>query len=129
MDRTELVPSYSVQFRQSTTGIIARKLLCRIVGDKERKMSSTSPPKRYVGIRAVRRRYGDCSARTIDRWVKAGVLPAPDQVINNRRFWSEDGLDRHDRRRTVEAATSKGRPGKAASVINPTDQEESVPAP
>jgi len=58
---------------------------------------------RLVGIRAVRTRYNDVSARTIDRWIKQQLIPAPDRRINNRRYWSEHKLDRHDRQHIVES--------------------------
>jgi hypothetical protein len=91
------------------------------VGDKGAQMSPTSSPKRFIAIRAVRRRYGDCSARTIDRWVEGGALPPPDQIINNRRYWDEGKLDEHDRQRTIEAA-AKSRPVKSTSTINEEPQ-------
>jgi hypothetical protein len=28
--------------------------------------------------------------RTIFRWVNAGILPAPDHVINGRKYWNAD---------------------------------------
>ncbi len=62
---------------------------------------SPTPQKRLIGSRAVGTRYG-ITQRTVDRWVKAQVLPPPDRKIRNRRYWDEAGLDRHDRRAVAE---------------------------
>jgi hypothetical protein len=35
--------------------------------------------------------------RTIFRWVKDGILPAPDKVINGRKYWRADRADRKPR--------------------------------
>ena len=61
-------------------------------------------PERLVGIRVVRTRYSDVSARTIDRWIKQQLIPAPDRRINNRRYWLEKKLDLHDRQVVAEHA-------------------------
>ena len=61
-------------------------------------------PERLVGIRVVRTRYNDVSARTIDRWIEQQLIPAPDRRINNRRYWYEHKLDRHDRQVVAERA-------------------------
>jgi hypothetical protein len=53
----------------------------------------TEPPKpkrrerRLESNRAFAERHG-VSTRTIDRWVKAGVLPRPTAVINGRKYWA-----------------------------------------
>jgi DNA-binding transcriptional MerR regulator len=66
--------------------------------------------KRLIGIRAVRARYGDVNARTIDRWLKRQLIPPPDRRINNRRYWYEHKLDRHDRQRVAASAAEWERP-------------------
>jgi hypothetical protein len=38
--------------------------------------------------RALRDRYGRC-AKTILRWRKLGILPAPDAVIRGEPYWRE----------------------------------------
>jgi hypothetical protein len=60
--------------------------------------------KKFLGKRAVSARYGNRHPRTIERWVRAGVLPQPDQIIRGRWYWDEATLDKHDRRQTVAAA-------------------------
>ena len=61
-------------------------------------------PERLIGIRVVRTRYSDVSARTIDRWIKQQLIPAPDRRINKRRYWYESKLDHHDRQVVAERA-------------------------
>jgi hypothetical protein len=41
--------------------------------------------------------------RTVSRWVARGVIPPPDEVINERRYWLLTTLEQADRRRTIEA--------------------------
>jgi DNA-binding transcriptional MerR regulator len=67
-------------------------------------MTPTASAKRLIGIRAVRARYGDVNARTIDRWLERQVIPPPDRRINNRRYWYEHKLDRHDRECVADRA-------------------------
>jgi DNA-binding transcriptional MerR regulator len=52
--------------------------------------------KRLLPIRAMCARYGDVADKTIDRWTAAGILPAP-LVINRRRYWDEQELERRER--------------------------------
>ena len=59
-------------------------------------MSTSASDRRFFPKRAVARRYG-VTTRTVDRWKKQNVIPQPDLTINNRHFWCEDELDRHDR--------------------------------
>jgi hypothetical protein len=47
--------------------------------------------------------------RTITRWVKAGVIPAPDFQINGRDYWYEQTIEDADRARTVAAGESGSR--------------------
>ena len=65
--------------------------------------TSTSIPKRALRTRKVGERYG-VSARSILRWEMQQVIPKADLVINDRRYWWVETLDRHDRKRTTEAA-------------------------
>jgi hypothetical protein len=51
--------------------------------------------------------------RTVERWVQAGVLPPPSQVIRDRGYWDEDTLDAHDRQRTIDAGQSALTPKRA----------------
>jgi len=37
--------------------------------------------------RQIRIRYGDVCQRTVDRWVKGGILPPP-ELINGRRYFA-----------------------------------------
>jgi hypothetical protein len=76
--------------------------------------------RKFISKRAVADRYG-VVIRTIDRWVKAGFLPGPDLVINHRDYWSEAGLDQHDRAAVATRAAAKGLPAKSAAPINHED--------
>jgi hypothetical protein len=66
----------------------------------------TGIPKRALPTRKVGNRYG-VSARSILRWEMQQVIPKADMVINDRRYWWEETLDRHDRARTIEAASKR----------------------
>jgi hypothetical protein len=61
--------------------------------------------RKYLGKPRLSIRY-DITTRTVDRWVKAKVLPPPDLVVNNRPYWDEERLDRHDRRMVAEHAAA-----------------------
>jgi hypothetical protein len=61
--------------------------------------------RRLIPARAVADRYG-VHLRSISRWVDRGVIPRCDEVINNRRYWLLETLERADRRRTIEAAAA-----------------------
>jgi hypothetical protein len=39
--------------------------------------------------------------------VKKGVLPPPDQIINNREYWWESTLEAHERARIAEKSTAE----------------------
>jgi hypothetical protein len=65
--------------------------------------------RKFISKREVAVRY-DVTTRSIDRWVKAKLLPASDLVINHRHYWLEAGLDRHDRRSVAERAAAKSQP-------------------
>ena len=67
-------------------------------------MRTREPPKRLINTRAVGERYGGRHPRTIKRWWQRGVIPPPDQTINNRHYWDEAALDRHDRERVADRA-------------------------
>ncbi len=58
---------------------------------------------RLVPARAVASRYG-ISLRSVDRWLAKEVLPAPDRIVNGRRYWLLASLERADRAHTVNAA-------------------------
>jgi DNA-binding transcriptional MerR regulator len=62
-----------------------------------------APARKYIAKRRVAERY-DVTIRTVDRWVEKKVIPPPDLDINNRGYWYEDGLDRHDRQCVAERA-------------------------
>jgi DNA-binding transcriptional MerR regulator len=59
-------------------------------------MSTGSTGKRLLPIREMCRRYGDVADKTIDRWTAAGILPPP-LIINKRRYWDEEELERRER--------------------------------
>jgi predicted DNA-binding transcriptional regulator AlpA len=59
--------------------------------------------RRYLRKRQVQERYNLRSPKTIDDWVKRGILPPP--LRKGRTvLWDEGLLDRHDRRHTREVA-------------------------
>jgi hypothetical protein len=55
--------------------------------------------------RSVGRRYGR-HPRTIKRWRAKGLIPAPDAIIGDKEFWSEETLTQHDRQSTIARATA-----------------------
>jgi hypothetical protein len=73
----------------------------------ERSMLTHALPKRLINTRAVAERYGGRHPRTVKRWWTQGVIPPPDQTINNRHYWDEAKLDRHDRERVVRAEVTE----------------------
>ena len=56
---------------------------------------------RKLTARALQERYGVVD-RTLDRWVKAGILPEP-MRINHRRYWDEAQVEERDRARSERA--------------------------
>jgi DNA-binding transcriptional MerR regulator len=77
-------------------------------------MSTGSTGKRLLPIREMCRRYGDVADRTIDRWTAAGILPPP-IVINKRRYWDEEELERHERANMNRQRQSVERDSEAAA--------------
>jgi hypothetical protein len=67
-------------------------------------MSAPTSSRRLLNRRAVGQRYGGKHPRTIKRWVDRGVIPPPDLNIQDRDYWYEDGLDRHDRQLVAASA-------------------------
>jgi hypothetical protein len=67
---------------------------------------------RLIPAPAVAGRYG-IHLRSISRWVARGVIPPPDQIINDRRYWFLETLERADRQRTVERAAKNHAPTAA----------------
>jgi hypothetical protein len=84
--------------------------------------------RKFVSKRAVADRY-DVVIRTIDRWVKAGILPVPDLVINHRDYWHEESLDRHDRAAVVARAAAKDLPAQPTTVAAAAPATDSVESP
>ncbi len=68
-------------------------------------MSTSASDRRFFPKRAVARRYG-VTTRTVDRWKKQNVIPPPDLTINNRHYWYEAALDRHDRQLVAARAAN-----------------------
>jgi hypothetical protein len=54
--------------------------------------------RKYSRIAEVRKRYGDCSSRTIDRNVQLGII-APPEYLHGIRIWDDELLDQYDARR------------------------------
>jgi hypothetical protein len=59
---------------------------------------------KLVGARGVCARYDNISLRTLDRWLARKVIPPPDRVINSRRYWLVENLERADRQHVLNAA-------------------------
>ena len=68
---------------------------------------------RPIPARGVADRYA-INLRSVSRWVARGVLPPPDLVILDRRYWYLDTLETADRERTIEAGRSRPVPRPAA---------------
>ena len=71
---------------------------------------------RLASARAVADRYG-IHLRSVSRWVARGVIPPPDAIILDRRYWRLETLEQADRERTVEAGRSRKRPRPAAQSL------------
>jgi hypothetical protein len=69
-------------------------------------MPPESSARKYIAKRGVANRY-NVVPRTVDRWVKAKILPPPAREINTRKYWDAASLDEHDRQQTA-AAGAKG---------------------
>ena len=54
--------------------------------------------KKYSRIAEVRKRYGGCSSRTIDRNVQLGIIALP-EYLHGIRIWDDELLDEYDARR------------------------------
>ncbi len=52
--------------------------------------------KRYRSTGYLARVRNDRHPRTIARWIKDGLLPPADLVINGRRYWLDETLDAWD---------------------------------
>jgi hypothetical protein len=61
--------------------------------------------KRLLPTRQVCLRYG-VSSRTVRRWEIQKILPPPDLVVNERKYWWESTLDENDRRTVATRAAS-----------------------
>ena len=68
---------------------------------------------RLVGARAVAQRY-NIALRTIDRWLARAIIPPPDRVINNRRYWLLASLEEADRKHTLDAGVESRPTGQFA---------------
>jgi hypothetical protein len=77
--------------------------------------------RKFIGKRDVGARYGGVVPRTIDRWIKAGILPAPDLIIRNRPYWDQNALDRHDRHTVAARAAAQ------VPAAEPASNEEQGP--
>jgi hypothetical protein len=76
--------------------------------------------KRLISARGLASRYG-IHLRSISRWIARGVIPPPDQIICDRRYWYVETLDAADRARTVAAGTKRAK--------GQDDQPANSPAP
>ena len=58
--------------------------------------------KRLINARGLANRYG-IHLRSVSRWVARGVIPPPDQIIGDKRYWfvsvaREGRSQEHDQR-------------------------------
>jgi predicted DNA-binding transcriptional regulator AlpA len=60
-------------------------------------MSEPNFPNKMLTSRSLCERYG-VVAKTLDRWVQAGILPQP-MWINRRRYWDVKDVETFDRDR------------------------------
>jgi len=68
--------------------------------------STGTTGKVYRSSGRVAERYGRC-VRTLNRWLTAGFFPSPDIVVNGRRLWLDETLDRFDvQQRAAERETA-----------------------
>ncbi len=58
--------------------------------------------RRLLSARRVADRYS-IHIRSLARWVARKVIPPPDEIINDRRYWYDTTLDQADRDRTRKA--------------------------
>ena len=70
-------------------------------------MLTPSTLKRRLPTRLVCIRYG-VSSRTVRRWEIQKLIPAPDFIVNERKYWLESTLDEHDRRSVAARGASVG---------------------
>ena len=84
-----------------------RSVSVNVCDNTERSMLTHALSKRLINTRAVAERHGGRHPRTVKRWWQQGVIPPPDQTINNRHYWDEAKLDRHDRERVVRAEVTE----------------------
>jgi hypothetical protein len=83
--------------------------------------------KKYSRIAEVRKRYGGCSSRTIDRNVQLGII-APPEYLHGIRIWDDELLDEYDARRqscpppTPRSSGGRGQPRKS-TVDSPSERQ------
>jgi hypothetical protein len=78
-----------------------------------------SETKRYLTAAQVRVRY-QISPMTLHRWVKNPALDFPDPlVIQRRRLWNGEHLDRWDRDRLLATLPTPPRPGTPRLQVVP----------
>lgn len=62
---------------------------------------------RYLATRDVGERYANAAPKTVREWEEKGIIPKADLTINGHKYWLEESLDAHDRKRTIEAADKR----------------------
>jgi hypothetical protein len=70
--------------------------------------------RRLVQARGVATRYG-IHLGSVSRWIARGVIPPPDLILNDRRYWYLASLESAERRNAVEHAGARKRTGAAAA--------------
>jgi hypothetical protein len=68
---------------------------------------ANEPRSRYLATRGVGKRYADAAPKTVREWEERGIIPPADLCINGHKYWLEESLDAHDRKRTIEAADKR----------------------
>jgi hypothetical protein len=59
-------------------------------------METDTSTDRYLGTDAVKKRYGNISDMTVDRWIAKGILPPPD-YFGRLRMWKLSKLEANER--------------------------------
>jgi hypothetical protein len=78
---------------------------------------ASPPTKQLLPARRVAERY-QVHLGSIGRWVATGIIPPADVIINRRRYWDVETLNRADRQRVVERAAAKGQPATGTAAAD-----------
>jgi predicted site-specific integrase-resolvase len=77
-------------------------------------MTIDNKPYRRLTARRLCERY-DVVVRTIDRWLEQGILPPP-LIINGRRYWDEEEIERSERERMTRRNAAANNPPSPSPI-------------